>query len=77
MALACAVDGSRVSKKALDLSVRLLSKRKGGTLDLLHVVEPKASAALGGSHPQGMRPGDLQRHGPRGVPQHPHPRMRA
>lgn len=50
LALACAVDGSRVSKKALDLSVRLLSKRKGGTLDLLHVVEPKAKVLLSADH---------------------------
>ena len=50
LALACAVDGSRVSKKALDLSVRLLSKREGGTLDLLHVEEPKAKVLLSGEH---------------------------
>ena len=50
LAFACAVDGSRVSKKALDLSVRLLSKREGGTLDLLHVEEPKAEVLLSGEH---------------------------
>jgi nucleotide-binding universal stress UspA family protein len=48
--LACAVDGSRVSHKALDLSLHLTNVSRGDTLDLLHVVEASAPSHLRPEH---------------------------
>mmetsp|Transcript_31122 Transcript_31122/g.77446 ORF Transcript_31122/g.77446 Transcript_31122/m.77446 type:complete len:299 (+) Transcript_31122:143-1039(+) len=38
--VACAVDGSQVGMKALDLAISFMQKARGDTLDLIHVVDP-------------------------------------